>query len=413
MDNINNNGNAVNGDGWEATDAVIGEAYANAPDGVKKYYQAKGFVKPTDPENAKFPVLEDVYRAMTREDWDYLVKNTHTYAAGMAVMAAKRKYFTDNNGGGGTTGGGNATEKVNIEPLDAGYTPDLSPVEGYESLTAGEMLGELEDAPKPEEDAAKAAFVEDVNGALEDAGIRANVSVKFDKIDKSRVVITIEPDMEKVEDDEEKARDLIRNVRDRVKGVLSDKYKCSGVSFTDFFLGDGTDVIVNLPNGIENMADLGAFVAYEEARKALVEYPPSFFLDTKSHFRQLRNKFAKDAVFKADGYYDMESGAEVIAPEDGYFVSFNTANAETSGNAEYVNDPDFDDTVVRLMRETNSKPYCAKFGGFPLIAFYTKERDKAIAIAKEFKQFSVWNCASKEAEVGKWFDASPSAVFTR
>lgn len=387
------------------TDAI----YAAAPELAKRYYENAGWVEfvgndePPAEQDGRKMTQPDIFTKMQDADWDYLIKNTHTYAHGMPLVLARKHYqgkgYDGTPIGGGDNGGGSSVAQNADLGAQANAAPvDLSPVDGYAPKTAGEMLGDLKDAPKPDDEAAEALFTSSIVDALKLGGIEANVTVKRDREDLARIVVAVEPDIGEDEADDSNG-EALRTAKAIVEKCLKETWCVAAVSFRDYYLGDGVEVVVTMPNGMTQFGEFAQNMVYERAKREINAYPPSFFVDTKSHFRQLRNMAAETTRFSDANLFDLESGEAVAElPTSGYQVSFQTDASETTGDPVFLYDEEYDALVTRLMAATGAKPQFTKFGDTPKVSFLVADRDKAVAIMREFNQRDIVDWASLSAD---------------
>lgn len=312
----------------------------------------------------------------------------------------------DTNGDNGNTGDASGVSNADLAAKADATPVDLSPIDGYEAKTQGEMLGDVADAPKPSEDDAKQLFSAAVSDAVQTIGIKANTSVKQDTVNKAQLVISIEPDID--EEDEDKAQTQLSDVKAALEKMLTEEWGVIAVSFRDYYLGDGAEAIVTMPNGIEDFASFAQNMVYERAKREINACPPSFFIDTKSHFRQLRNIALERARFSDAHIFDLESGEEVEQPTEGFQVTFQTDEGETNGSPSYLTDEEYDTVVTRLMSATGAKPSFTKFGDTPSVSFCIADRSIATAIMQQFNQQSMVDWATF-GEVGTEEDKQSEA----
>lgn len=392
----NENGNAVNAAGaWKSAYPEIQKEYDDAPDGAKEYFKHIGRVtfvtadgvEGEDPDYKKVGKRE-LCKTLTDDDFNYLFKCGLPRNEKMGLKMLQRELRGGGNADGGDGGGGGGdvpNQNGNITPFVV-----APPVEGYAPMSQGEMLGDAENAPTVSEREATDAFAKELGDVLAtEVNLRSSFTVKRDKAVKNRIIIEVRPDVN--QDDAEKAEAELSDVKRVVKDFLERRWRCESVAFHDYFLADGTEIIATLPYGVETMADFMRGMVYAAKRDELAKYPPSFFLETKSHYRQLRNMAAKKLLYLPDGLYDLET-AEALnpPPTEGFLVCIESDESETSGAAQYLSDEVYDAAVATVSKEANAAPILSKFGKLR-IAFAVSDYEKAMAIAAKYDQPNVIN----------------------
>ncbi|MDR1940522.1 MAG: hypothetical protein LBQ40_07020 [Clostridiales bacterium] len=99
---------------------------------------------------------------------------------------------------------------------------------------------------------------------------------------------------------------------------------------------------------------------------------------------------------KPDGTYDVDT-KKVISYNEGFQVSFEQTDDDYT-------DGEYNAKVEEIKRLTGSIAHAGVFGGKPETSFHVKTKKQAMAIARQYNQYSIWDWADGNEVVNRDYD---------